>query len=421
MRVTCEAAVIDRAVQPQPKCRLIKSIISLGYHSSDQQNTEMFLLHENQLKKSGQRYRVALNIDKVFTKFLNEGKATISFKEPPHDLLIQCDKIRLMAFMSSLRMGLSGDPNFNKSQKTESLAQPKLNGKKLPPLKDTPFTLKNHVNRKMAVKKRSELDKGIPRTVEDLTISDLGLHRFPSNILRLQNLSAINLSENNLTELPAGFGSLPLRDINFAQNKLENSNFAWLKQDTIRMSLTSINLSENRIRHFPRCFLKLPKLKVIKLSNNEIERVPFAIRALKNLRELHINRNKLASLPDALRWIFFDVVDISDNPFQGINVVSREEMVHRICVRQNINLTEICLRRVVECRLPYTAATLPRSLIDVLDETPLCSCGTICFATPIIERWREAPINSSSTVKTSLVTAYADGTLCSLKCVKRYS
>lgn len=170
MRVTCEAAVIDRSVQPQQKCRLIKSIISLGYHSSNEHKTEMFLLHENQLKKSGQRYRVALNINKVFTKFMNEGKATISFKEPPHDLLIQCDKVRLMAFMSSLRMGLSGDPNLSTSHTTQSLTQAKLNGKKLPTLKQASFTLKNHVNRKMAIKNRSDLDKGIPRTVEDLTV-----------------------------------------------------------------------------------------------------------------------------------------------------------------------------------------------------------------------------------------------------------
>lgn len=76
----------------------------------------------------------------------------------------------------------------------------------------------------------------------------LGLHRFPSSILRLQHLSTINLSENNLTEIPAGFGSLPLTDINFAQNQLGKSNFAWLKQLTIQKSLRSINLSENKVR-----------------------------------------------------------------------------------------------------------------------------------------------------------------------------
>lgn len=78
------------------------------------------------------------------------------------------------------------------------------------------------------------------------------------------------------------------------------------------------------------------------------------------------------------------------------------------------------LKKKILIRLPYTPATLPRSLIDLLDETPLCSCGTICFATPIIARWHEAKINSSSIVKTSQLTAFADGTLCSLKCVKRY-
>lgn len=168
MRVTCEASVIDRS-QPQRKSRLIKSIISIGYHSRSEENGEMFLLHENQLNKSGQRYKVNLNVAKVFTKFLHEGKATISFREPPHDLLIQCDKIRLLAFMSSLRLGLCDDPNFSKSQTTQS----SLNVKKLPRLKETPFSSKNHVNRKMMLKNRSDLDKGIPRTVEDLTVCKL--------------------------------------------------------------------------------------------------------------------------------------------------------------------------------------------------------------------------------------------------------
>lgn len=166
MRVTCEASVIDRSQPQQRKARLVKSIISIGYHSSNEGNAEMFLLHENQLNKSGRRYKVKLNVTKVFTKFLHDGKATISFKEPPHDLLIQCDKIRLLAFMSSLRMGLCDDPNFSRSQTN-------VQAKKLPRLKESPFTLKNHVNRKMVIKNRSDLDKGIPRTVEDLTVCKL--------------------------------------------------------------------------------------------------------------------------------------------------------------------------------------------------------------------------------------------------------
>lgn len=128
------------------------------------------------------------------------------------------------------------------------------------------------------------------------------------------------MSENNLTEIPPGFGSLPLTDINFAQNQLGSSNFAWLKQLTVQKSLKSINLSDNKvsfgwfsieklitsttkksfvknnfffpfqIRYFPVTLLKIPKLKIIKLGNNEIKRIPFAIRTLKNLRYVVITK-----------------------------------------------------------------------------------------------------------------------------------
>lgn len=165
MRLACEARVIDRN-QPQQKSRLLKSIISIGYHSSNEQNSQMFLLHENLLKKAGQRYKVSVNVNKVFDRFVHEGKATISFKEPPHDLLIQCDKIQLSAFINALKIGLCGKHNFNKSQSTQS----NLNGKKLPRLKETPFTLKNHVNPKVVIKNRSDLDKVPLRTVQDLTV-----------------------------------------------------------------------------------------------------------------------------------------------------------------------------------------------------------------------------------------------------------
>lgn len=80
-----------------------------------------------------------------------------------------------------------------------------------------------------------------------LQISEFGLHRFPSSILRLQSLTTINLSGNNLSEIPGGFGFLPLTDINFAQNQLGNSNFAWLRQLSTQNSLKSINLSDNKV------------------------------------------------------------------------------------------------------------------------------------------------------------------------------
>ena len=49
------------------------------------------------------------NISKVFSKFLNEGKTTISFVVPPHDLMIKADDIiQLKSFLGSIRMVLQG-------------------------------------------------------------------------------------------------------------------------------------------------------------------------------------------------------------------------------------------------------------------------------------------------------------------------
>lgn len=167
MRVPCMTSVVDRN-HPEHKTRTLKSVISIGYRQRTGENSEMFLLHQNQLQKSGQKYKIKLNVMKVFTKFIHEGKATISFKEPPHDLLIQCDKIQLMALMSTFRMGLSGDPNFSKFQLAESNSNSRK--LKLPQLVETKFSIKNRVDRIMSIKNRSDLDKGIPRTVENLTV-----------------------------------------------------------------------------------------------------------------------------------------------------------------------------------------------------------------------------------------------------------
>lgn len=49
------------------------------------------------------------NILKVFSKFLNEGKTTISFSVPAHDLMIKADDIiQLKSFLNSIRMVLQG-------------------------------------------------------------------------------------------------------------------------------------------------------------------------------------------------------------------------------------------------------------------------------------------------------------------------
>jgi len=49
---------------------------------------EIFLIVSTVKNVSGTKYKIKNNVVKIFCKFLQEGKATIKFKEPAHDLSI---------------------------------------------------------------------------------------------------------------------------------------------------------------------------------------------------------------------------------------------------------------------------------------------------------------------------------------------
>lgn len=46
------------------------------------------------------------NIEQIFTRFVEEGKATIRFKNPPHDISIICDPLQLKLFLRTLKLAL---------------------------------------------------------------------------------------------------------------------------------------------------------------------------------------------------------------------------------------------------------------------------------------------------------------------------
>ena len=50
----------------------------------------------------------------MFTKMINDGKSTIRFIEPPHDLCIQCDdKLQLKSFLMVIKKVMDGKDVHN--------------------------------------------------------------------------------------------------------------------------------------------------------------------------------------------------------------------------------------------------------------------------------------------------------------------
>jgi LRR-repeat protein 1 len=49
---------------------------------------------------------VKKNIEQIFTRYVEEGKATVRFKNPPHDICIICDPLQLKLFLRTLKLAL---------------------------------------------------------------------------------------------------------------------------------------------------------------------------------------------------------------------------------------------------------------------------------------------------------------------------
>lgn len=176
----------------------------------------------------------------MFHKYVNEGKATIQFKQPCHDLIIQSEAtIQLKSFLSilcrlknNIKIAMKDIPIFN------------YNVKCLKPAT------------KVVIKKISQYPvlKGFPKTTEELSIVGLKRRSFDRQILQLQSLSVLNLSDNSLTFLPKELGTLPnLQNLNLSNNYLglaPVSKWEWLEQSSIKNKLSNLEINYNQVSQF---------------------------------------------------------------------------------------------------------------------------------------------------------------------------
>lgn len=159
MKLICEISVHNRLV-PHVKPRSQQSTLALGYHppgaAKDPDN--LFLIHFTATNKVGTRYQLKRNIEKIFTKFVNDGKTTISLKQPAHDLQIRCEPIPLKAFLQIFKNALEGKLDATKHT-LSTLAVTGVPQKSMPP-------------KTMTILKPSDYPlKGLPNSLVTLNVS----------------------------------------------------------------------------------------------------------------------------------------------------------------------------------------------------------------------------------------------------------
>lgn len=113
-----------------------------------------------------------------------------------------------------------------------------------------------------------------------LDVSNNKLEEFSFDFSKLEQLSTINLSGNNLTNFNIKSSST-LHILDLSQNHI--SQFP-----EIPSSVTDLKMSKNQLKEIPDDML-LPNLKNLDLSENQIVAVPKSLGALKLKSKFHHN------------------------------------------------------------------------------------------------------------------------------------
>ena len=129
---------------------------------------------------------------------------------------------------------------------------------------------------------------------KELSLKGRKLSQIPDALIKLTDLEVLDLSDNELTELPEGAKNLnQLTTLVLSGNKLEKlpSNVCLLK------TLTTLDVAYNMIKTVPEAITNLNQLTKLNLSFNEIEVLPKAVCQLKKLTSLDVNSNPIKIIP----------------------------------------------------------------------------------------------------------------------------
>lgn len=370
MKLNCRVEVNDRilnVLHSSLKRKPERGCLVIGRHSI--KNNELHILLQTQKNLCGAKYKVNDNIEMIFDKFIANGKATIRIKEPPHDLLIQSDPISLKGFIHLVKLALSKKVNLS------TITISNLNTKKI-------F---NAQKKKLVIKNKFEYPtlKGFPRYTEELIIEGLNRKSFDLQILRLNNLKVLNLSNNQIRSLPKDLGCMPhLKELILSGNRFgidANTKWDWLDQDNIRKSLCLLDLTSNRLTKIPDKIGKLHGLVNLKLGTNLLTVLPQSMRKLTSLRYLDLSNNCLWYLPEGIRKLQLSEINICGNqfaeasksPFKPNNPLYPNQLVP--------SLVECAAKVILSTSMSYDASMIPRTLVKYLDSATYCLCGKACF------------------------------------------
>ncbi len=134
-------------------------------------------------------------------------------------------------------------------------------------------------------------------SLEILDLSDNDLTELPDSIVKLNRLRIIFFENNHFTIFPSILASFPaLSMIGFKSNQIHT-----VPEGAFPPMLRWLILTNNRIQKLPKSIGTCRLLQKCALAGNQIEELPAEMANCSNLELLRISANKLKSIP---KWLF---------------------------------------------------------------------------------------------------------------------
>lgn len=369
MKLQCEVEVVNRMLPTfgmRNRGKGTRAVLSIGRQrlpsKSEGRSAAVYLMICTLKDKAGSKYKLQENIDQFFTKFVEEGKATVRLKEPAVDVcLSKANANILKTFLSAVRLA-------NQGCDVELLPLSSLTPAKTSEI-EKPRT-------KMIITSKRDypLTKNFPYSLEHLQTSYCKLARIDMRMLCLKKLRKLDLSHNHIKKLPATIGDLTcLQELNLHNNHLESFPVA-LCVSTLKKSLQCLDLSQNKLKALPIQFCQLQELVHLKLDDNELIRIPFKFGLLSKLRFLSAARNRLPFLPQSFQKLSLESLDLFGNAFEQAN-----PLVPSIQLTIPLTLWESAARATVNYRIPFGPHLIPEHVCEDLEVAKSCECGKSCL------------------------------------------
>jgi len=131
----------------------------------------------------------------------------------------------------------------------------------------------------------------------ELDLSENQLTELPTELGELTQLQELDLAGNQLTGMPSWLGKLRrLRRLD-----LRNNQFAEAPKELWKLKqLQKLNLTENELTELPAKLGRLRQLQQLHVGNNKLTELPAELGELRQLQELHLSGNQLTELPSEL-------------------------------------------------------------------------------------------------------------------------